>query len=136
MEELKCGILLWEELQLFQVSHPYRITTTTTTTTTTIINHHHHFHLSCNFSYSDIALRKRMTMPGSLGCWLRESLATGLVCSSRALCLTSLEFCDLRFDIRWYAPASLMNVDVKIFNKIFSSQIKQYIKKIIYHSHG
>ena len=32
-----------------------------------------------------------------------------------------------------YRPMSLVNIDVKIFNKILASRIQQHIKKLIYH---
>jgi len=32
-----------------------------------------------------------------------------------------------------YKPISLMNINAKVFNKIFANQIQQYIKRIIYH---
>jgi hypothetical protein len=32
-----------------------------------------------------------------------------------------------------YRPMSLMNTDLKIFNKILVNRIQQHIKKIIYH---
>jgi hypothetical protein len=32
-----------------------------------------------------------------------------------------------------FKPISLMNIDVKIFNKILGNQIQEYIKNIIHH---